>query len=303
MKKTALFYACASLSILAGCGGGGGGTNIRDFTSWSAIEANTTVRINALTIEGSVTYDGEGLTSISSLPTATTDSTLTLRVNSDGDTTAMTIQTPSSTVSFSTANGDAIENVYDELIAAASPDFTKAALAADPYYLGWNYQTFGIWFTDDLAGHGTFGAMSVGAPTAGDAIPAAGTATYTGRSGGLYLDPSGTQYFTFADLSVAADFGARELAFATSNTETSQDLLTSDSAPALDLSGTLTYAAGSNSFTGTVANSGALSGTANGRFYGPAAEELGGVFALSSGTGFETYAGAFGGVRGAITPP
>ena len=62
--------------------------------------------------------------------------------------------------------------------------------------------------------------------------------------------------------------------------------------PSLNMTGTLTYAAGSNAFSGTVSASG-LSGQVKGQFYGPAATEIGGTFAVK-GSGVTTYAGAFG---------
>lgn len=74
----------------------------------------------------------------------------------------------------------------------------------------------------------------------------------------------------------------------------------------LDMTGTLTYAAGVNSFTGTVSNNAmgmlpdgqmptALTGTAKGKFNGPTATEMGGVFKIS-GAGYSVN-GAFAGKR------
>ena len=63
----------------------------------------------------------------------------------------------------------------------------------------------------------------------------------------------------------------------------------------LDMTGSLSYAANSNSFKGIVATTGGLTGTSTGQFYGPNAEELGGVFSLKgTGTSKENYAGAYG---------
>jgi len=62
---------------------------------------------------------------------------------------------------------------------------------------------------------------------------------------------------------------------------------------ALDLTGSLSYNAGSNQFTGNVNNTGStLTGTATGRFYGPAAQEIGGTFGLTGSAGY--YGGGFG---------
>jgi hypothetical protein len=40
-----------------------------------------------------------------------------------------------------------------------------------------------------------------------------------------------------------------------------------------------------------------MSGASKGQFYGPTAQELGGVFTLKSPTTAETFTGAFGGKR------
>jgi hypothetical protein len=73
----------------------------------------------------------------------------------------------------------------------------------------------------------------------------------------------------------------------------------------MNMTGTLTYAAGTNSISGTVTTPGgtasgitvsALSGSINARFYGPTAQEIGGTFGLT-GAGLEVYGGSFGGKR------
>jgi carbohydrate-selective porin OprB len=66
---------------------------------------------------------------------------------------------------------------------------------------------------------------------------------------------------------------ARTLSFTTSGTQQSTTLLSGSFAAntALDLTGALSYSAGSNQFTGAVNNTGStLTGTATGRFFGPA---------------------------------
>ncbi len=75
--------------------------------------------------------------------------------------------------------------------------------------------------------------------------------------------------------------------------------------PGLDMTGTLSYAAGNNTFTGTVTTSNGVSGNATGRFYGPglaaatatkvagAPPEIGGTFAVTGAAG--AMQGAFGG--------
>jgi hypothetical protein len=314
MKK--MKFACAPviLSILAGCGGGGGsvresGQNIREFTSWSAVEPGTTFRMSALTREAGYTMDTHSgtVTSLDSPSAPSTGSTLTWTLDANYNTTGLAIQAANSSVSLSTAAGDTRGIVlgHPSLLVMSNSDASKMIVASAPYDAGWDYQGFGLWNTENSMGVGTVGVMSAGVPTAGAAIPASGTATYSGAAAGYYVEPSGNNVllvWSDSNLSVGADFGARTLAFATTQTAIIQDPSSPTvPAPDLNLTGTLTYAAGSNSFTGPVSSAGGLSGTADGRFYGPAAEELGGVFALNRGSGLETYTGAFGGKRGAIS--
>ena len=118
--------------------------------------------------------------------------------------------------------------------------------------------------------------------------------TVTGFFTGVYVVSSGDCYLARRELSVLADFSSRSLAFATRNTEKinlNSDI--SSAANNLDMIGTLKYSAGVNSFSGPVSATG-LTGTAEGRFYGPSAQELGGVFSLSADSGIESYIGGYG---------
>ena len=101
-----------------------------------------------------------------------------------------------------------------------------------------------------------------------------------------------------ADVRVQADFGNRSLGFASSGTRLTQDLKGTTPAPHLDLAGTLTYSPAANSFAGPLRNAGAtMSGSTTGRYYGPAAQELGGVFTIKSANTAETLTGAYGARR------
>jgi hypothetical protein len=105
---------------------------------------------------------------------------------------------------------------------------------------------------------------------------------------------SNYDYLAFADVQVDADFLANDLDFQSFNTEIALDFQTYTPTSNLDLTGTLGYG-GSSEFGGTVITSGGLVGEADGSFYGPNAEELGGNFLLRNG--LETYVGSFGAVR------
>jgi hypothetical protein len=182
-----------------------------------------------------------------------------------------------------------------------SIDGFDVALVGNPYQLGWNYQSFGVWNhrTLDTAPEGS--AFSFGAPTPASSVPSSGTAVFSGKLAGLYKDPGASGHLATANVTLDVDFGAPSLTVSFSSSGT---VLTRSAdepgfgAPHLDLSGTLTYSAAVNRFTGTVTNAGGtMSGSSTGQFYGPGAEELGGVVKLSAPSSPEQFLGAYGARR------
>ena len=177
-----------------------------------------------------------------------------------------------------------------ELDPAATVTSVQVAPAAAA--LGHQYQSFGVWNERVDAFRGQITVWSQGQPTPAQGIPASGSATFEGRLSGAYVSANGVGGTAASDLKVSADFGARSLGFASSGTT-----VNGVAAPNLDLRGTLSYAPGQGRFAGSVANaSGSLRGSTNGQFYGPRAEELGGVFA-ATGAGAERFVGAYGAKR------
>ena len=177
-------------------------------------------------------------------------------------------------------------------------DAYVVGLVANPFRLGWNYQSFGAWNDQVLGAGGTISSQSFGGATPVSAVPLSGRAMFTGKVGGLYVSPTGEGSIAAGDVTVNADFSARSLSFVSSNTITTRDVATATPAPNLNLSGTLSYAPGSGRFSGTLTSAGGtISGTSNGQFYGPKAEELGGVFVVRSATTVETFTGAYGAKR------
>ena len=173
-----------------------------------------------------------------------------------------------------------------------------AALVANPYGSGWDYQSFGVWTEPGVPSREFVRALSFGAPTPGPAIPTSGAAAFTGSLAGMYVSSAGKGGIAAADLDVQVDFSQRSLSLASSGTTFKPDLGAAVSAPRLNLGGTLSYAPGSNAFSGTLTNAGGtMSGTSNGQFYGPAAQELGGVFVVKSPSTVETFTGAYGAKR------
>ena len=119
---------------------------------------------------------------------------------------------------------------------------------------------------------------------------------YFGYAGGRHVAADGSYYFTLANMQANANFATRQLNFQTNFTEQTANLLTSAMNANLNMSGTLSYNPGSNPFRGAVSTAGGMTGAATGRFYGPAAQEIGGTFS-ATGPGLQSYGGAFGGAR------
>lgn len=176
----------------------------------------------------------------------------------------------------------------------------KAIVASQPF----NYTQLGSWAQCSAncvtgTANGVLGYFVQGDATAPANIPTTGTATYSGAVVGTYTDASGNLAVTNASMNSVSNFAARSISFSSSGT-TATPVISgiAAAAPTLDLTGTLTYAAGQNLFAGIV-NSGTgistMTGTASGRFNGPAAEEVGGVYNLSGAGG--AHIGAFAGQR------
>jgi hypothetical protein len=175
---------------------------------------------------------------------------------------------------------------------------------------GYTYQTFGSWVTVNTA-TAVFSEyyFSAGTPTV-TALPVLGTASYTGQAAGSLVDAATREpSTTTATMNATVDFAPRTVAFSTTGTTSLSDNAAVGTLPTanngLNMSGTLSYTAGNNTFTGAVTTASGMSGNATGRFYGPgiavatgtkvvgAPPEIGGTFAVKSAS--SAMQGAFGG--------
>jgi hypothetical protein len=211
---------------------------------------------------------------------------------------AVSAITPAGSISFNKALGDTF-NCNGGVCGLTNVAGTASMIVIDPISLpaGFNYQTFGVW--DRVTATTSFdaGVFSVGNPTPGSAVPTTGTGNFVGLANGFFVDgTTHNAFFTTANMTATANFAMQTIAFSTTNT-----LTVSLSNPSgvglansgLNLSGTLTYPAGTNLFSGTVTSASGMSGPATGRFYGPAAQEIGGMYNLSGAAG--QMIGSFGG--------
>lgn len=303
MKNTYPRICLMTLAIagLTACGGGGGGVGVTatPFTSWSAVLPGSTITAPADSQGGTYTWNaGTDKVTGTTVGAQQSGGTFTQSFASNGLAQTVRFQTTSGTDISFTRGPDTFFylTINSDFWGIESADGTRYALMIDPMLSGWEYQSFGIWTTGAGTGSGTYGSASAGSPTPAGSIPTTGTAVYLGYAGGRHVAADGSYYFTLATLQTNANFATRVLNFQTNFTEQTANLFTSALNNNLNMSGTLTYSPGSNQFSGAVTTAGGMTGAATGRFYGPAAQEIGGTFSVT-GPGLQSYGGAFGGAR------
>ena len=258
------------------------------FTSWSTYAPGTAVSFSdgstsAINASGNITQsDSAG--------------SATLTLNGGGTATAISATNGSTTVNLSSSNGDTLASGFGGASTLAlSKNQTTMAVFANPTTNAYEYQTYGAWGA--YGNGGAAGAISVGNATPLAGLPTSGTGAFVGGASAYYIDPSNNAYLVNATLNVNVDFAGRTASFSTSNSAmTGGPSGTAIGNSALDLSGNLSYGAGSTKLTGTVTSTSGMTGSANGKFYGPVANEIGGTYAVS-GSGVGSMVGSFGGKR------
>ena len=194
----------------------------------------------------------------------------------------------------------------------------------DPAAAGLQYSTLGLWSkeksSDDASSISNIfvgGAFSLGVLTRGSDLPLTGSASYAGPFVGRYVDATAADpvnratYLVGADASASANFATRSVSFSTTSTRIARELAGGALAvpvaeSRLDLSGTLSYVSASNLLAGSVATQSApagfaMSGSAQGAFYGPPASsavptapaELGGTLSAGNVDGTRQLNGGF----------
>lgn len=299
---------CASV-ILIGCGSRLDSASTPavptvSFSGFSAINAPAIVNATGITVSGSYTWDGAVVDSSNMQGTDTsTNVSSQITYRTDGTISNLTLANSFFTKTYSEADAGTDINIgtftgaLNGTPLVIAEDATSQALFYDPLRASnpFEYQTFGTLITGRGTGSGNFGGFSLGTMTSGSSIPTSGNAAYTGFYGGAALSADGSRDFTTAgSLSVALNFATRSGTItATNSFEFDQIAATGwAAASSRDFSGALNYSTSTNSLTGTL-TSGSNSGTVDARFYGPNAEEIGGVFDINL-PGIGRHAGAFG---------
>lgn len=272
------------------------------FTTFAAVQANTPTSASGITREGTVRVESTGAVLQSGVSTPTEGSgSINFTLNGSRLLTALQISGAQSSVSFNASNANSAPLILNGLPVAAllsNGSGSEQAIFADPYVLGFNHQTFGVWGTGLVAGaSGRYGAMSAGNRTNAASVPTAGNVTYRGVAGGIYTDGAQSRYA--ADATFLVNFANRTIDFSTSN-QTLTSLLTNITTPVgfLSINGRMTYSSGSVVFSGPLTANGQtsllpMSGSGSGTFYGPGANEIGGTFFLRGPS--TTLVGGFGG--------
>ena len=259
------------------------------FSTWSSVSVGTPVNFSGGSTS-TLAIDGTSVQNNS-------DGAATLTLGANNNFSAINASNSAGSASFSAANGDNLQTGFDGTSTLAlNKSNTTVGVFANPAAYGFEYQTFGAW---GAYGNATTPAysISVGNPSPASAIPLTGALTFTGGASGYYVDANKFGYVTNSNMVAAVTFDNRTVAFTTTNTSISGGPGSAQiSAPNLNMTGTLSYAAGVNAMSGTATTANGMSGNMNGKFYGPALNEIGGTFAVT-GQGIGSVVGAFGGKR------
>ncbi len=289
-------------TLLSACGGGGSSMSPVPFTSFSAIQSNQPVKASGISQTVSATtlgFNNVTSTTVNAPDTANSSAQMTYTLlPTTPQMTAFSFSAPTSSAGWASVDCTTLA----PLCTASSANTSGVVVNALDPALTWNYQSFGYWLVNLSSTSTIAGAMSFGSPTPVAAVPVSGNATYNGLSGGIYVDPNGNVFTHGAAMTSIVDFGARTIAFSTTATQITPVTggVVAPPSSALNLTGSFSFGTGPNpnQFSGTLSApvfpAGSTS-SATGQFYGPTAQEIGGVFSLKAPSGPQTMLGGFGG--------
>jgi hypothetical protein len=161
-----------------------------------------------------------------------------------------------------------------------SPNTTNAIITQSIGAQSLNYAAYGLWASGDTATAGRAGTFAFGSLTPTASVPSTGSATFNGITIGIGGATAGsTVYALLGNAQIIANFATQSVTANLTNLST-QNILTNAVGSLPNLSGTSTISG--NSYAGPIAGTG-LTGTINGNFYGPAAQETAGVWQASGG--------------------
>ena len=290
LQRLLLILPLTTAFFLVGCASKKSSTSSNgEFSSWSAVSPNVITHFS--NGNSSVVYTNGTISQTNS------DVNANILFDSGYNISSITLnQSATNAITFSAASGDAIaKDATGANFIFTNQKSTSIGILGNPYYYGYQYQTYGAWGAWGNVGM-SGNAISIGTLTPTSGIPTSGSAVFTGGANGYLI--SAYSYVTSAAMTANVDFAARTVAFSTSNsTLTGKSGGTTSAANWLNLTGSMSYASGKNQMTGTVSSASGMSGSIIANFYGPSANEIGGTYGLSQPTTGNSLVGGFGGKR------
>lgn len=297
------------ITCLSGCGGGsGGGGAVVSFPTptftgpLSSITEPVTLDASAATIE-SCSPAAAGCPPISSAIFLRSPAVHQISIDPVADTVEIT-SGPSGTIDLSFNGVEFINGTSPrasaEEIESGSMTERLTLLLPGVAASTLDYASYGVWSitTDNLPANVLFdgGALSFGALTPLKDMPTTGTANYnTGFMDGIYVNAARETFNLTGDATLTADFKSLKVTGLLDNIQAVRILASPPPATSFGnivLDGSIS----GNNFIGSASSSGVavpLSGSTVGSFYGPAAQEAGGVFQIQNVSGTEHAVGAF----------
>ena len=235
------------------------------FKSFSSVKPNKEYEIPAMVLTKDSWWDNG--TNISTGPNVDLNAAILTYFNSDGTLKSVSLKGSSSQKSVQPT---------DNLGAGYQ--------IANPKYYGYEYQTFGIWWENTYAlDYSLYRqvSFSTGHITEFNNIPTFGPRLFSGD----YYGSSSSGASFMGTIGFGVDFTNRSIDLVISNAATHSPSRPPSSTNQYNMTGTLRWY-DSNNFSGIVSGTTdtSLIGTAFGRFYGPSAEELGGVIQARNST-------------------
>jgi hypothetical protein len=287
------YLTLVAILTLCACGGGGGG---------GGGGTPTTTPNDVIGVPIPSTFQGPSDTQTYGLATATgsilnntfsgadtlqssgaSGATVTLVTNERNEVTQFTLTAPGLNETFTV---DDVVPIADTLshgdLATALRRIDQGEIIVGTDVL--SYSAFGVWAsTDGDITNVTAAVFATGRETPLASMPLTGAATYNGRTIGVGGTPQLLTAFTFGgNAAVTANFAAGTVTTAFTGLQTQGISSGANGAlPDINGAGLIT----GNSFGSALASNG-FTGNAIGRFYGPAAEEVAGVWRAANGAAF-----------------
>ena len=296
MRAVAAAGSLFTAFSLTACGGGGGtvGSTPTPAPTPPAAQTNPTL----VNLQFSESFEGRGSINRFTLSGATggvtnrpTTSNRAIQVRYDAPSGAYTISTGElADITFAPADKDTVNSnsattAYSKAAGTKTEDLILLNPGTTNPELALTYSSYGAW--QSITSNGTTADASTvflvfGVKTQQADLPVSGTASYQTIIDGLFAGTGGL-YVLNGSSSFSANFGAGTVSFSMS--PTGIHILDGSTKTFGSLSGTGTINAGAASFDASAPASGGYSASLLGKFYGPAAAEMGATFLLSGADG------------------